>query len=134
QGKLRERTPGEPDRLQVAPRPGEDHDGKENHRSLLRHRPEILVLERLLRRRTTGDEGSAALPAGFRRHHRGRAGSRLDRACGTGGASREGIGEDRVGAPVTDPDATAPPGGGSGVRWPGRPEGWPDPGPGAVQV
>ena len=43
---------------------------KKDRRRLLRRRPEVLLLERLLGRRPSGDEGSAALPGGLRRHHR----------------------------------------------------------------
>ena len=50
--------------------------------------PKYSLLERLLGRRTSGDEGGAALPGGLRRHHRRRAGPRLDRARGAGGARR----------------------------------------------
>ena len=41
--------------------------------ALLRRGSAILVLERLFCRRPSGDEGSAALPGGLRRHHRRRA-------------------------------------------------------------
>ena len=95
-------------------------DVEEDHRGLLRRRAEVLVLERLLGRRTAGDEGSAALPGGLRRHHRRRAGSRLDRTRGAGGARREGAGERPKPARLSQPQtsAAAPRGGRRpAMRW-----------------
>ena len=53
-------------------------------------RAAVLVLERLLGRRPPGDEGGADVPGRLRRHHRRRAGPRLDRPRGAGGARRAG--------------------------------------------
>ena len=111
QRKLRARTPGEADRFRMARGPRDDGGVEEDHRRLLRRRPEVLVLERLLRRWTSGDEGGATLPGRFRRHHRRRAGSRLDRACRPGRARGEGAGEERIRAPVAAADSTPSPGG-----------------------
>jgi len=46
----------------------------------------------LLRRGAPGDDGSAALSVGLRRHHRRRTGPRLDRARVSGRAGHEGAG------------------------------------------
>ena len=91
-----------------------------DHRRLLRCRPEVFVLERLFRRRTPGDERSAALPRGFRRHHRRGAWSRLDRPRGAGRARRPGAAEGRGGASVAGQGATAAHGGARSLRR----EGW----------
>ena len=53
-------------------------------------RSAIFLFQWMLGGRAAGDEGGAALPRGFRRHHRGRPGPRLDVACGAGGAGRAG--------------------------------------------
>ena len=78
---------------------------------LLRQRSEVLLLERLLGRRTSGDEGSAALPCRFRRHHRRRAGPRLDRPRGPGRAHRERLEQNEAARLVTGAAATASRGG-----------------------
>ena len=56
----------------------------------------ILVLERLLGRRTSGAEGSAALPGGLRRHHRRCAGLDWTGRAAQAGARREGLREERI--------------------------------------
>ena len=54
QRELRARTPGEGDRLRLARGPRDDRGVEEDHRGLLRRRPEVLVLEWLFGRRTPG--------------------------------------------------------------------------------
>ena len=51
--------------------------------------PTFSVLERVLCRRTSGDESRAALPCGFRRHYCGRTGAGLDVPCRTSCARGE---------------------------------------------
>ncbi len=67
----------------------------------------------------SGDEGGAALPSGFRRHHRRRTGARLDRACRASRARRAGAGEIRIRAIVAEPGANCCTG-----RWSRRATRW----------
>ena len=93
QREVRLRSPGKGDRLRLARGARDDGGCEEDRRGPLWRRRDVLVLERMLRGRPPGDEGSAAFPRGLRRHHRRCAGPRLDRARGagrSGGAAADG--------------------------------------------
>ena len=99
------RPSGEGRRLWLARGPRNDGDRQADHRALLRPPADPVILERLLRRRATGNEERAAVPARLRRHHRRRTRPRLDRTGSPGPARREGVGDRRRRTAV----AAAPP-------------------------
>ena len=113
---VRVRTPREGGRLRLALGARDDGHGEAGDRGLLRRWSAVLVLVRLLGRRASGDEGSAAVPGGLRRHHRRRTRQRLDGPGGRVAACREAPRGER-GCPVVGRGgATGAHGGARGVR------------------
>ena len=64
--------PGKTDRFRLAGGSRDDRRLEDDRGRAFRHRAEVLLLERLFRRRPAGDGRSPALPGGLRRHHRRR--------------------------------------------------------------
>ena len=92
-GQFRAWASREGDRLRLACRSRDDGGVESDHRRVLRFRSASVLLEWLLRRRPAGAQGSAAFSRRLRRHHRRRAGARLDRprvASGPRRAASEG--------------------------------------------
>ena len=120
------RTPGKGRGLRLACRSRNDVRIQEGHRQPHRPRAGVLVLERLLRGWPAGDEGSAALPGRFQRHHCRCARPRLDRARGAGGPDCENARAQRRRPPVHQRQTSAASRRRRRVRCGRWPEGRPD--------